>query len=213
MNAPALVAQRFGLAFVIGIALGVYYSFLRPLRPKHTTLSDFLFVLGAGYGWLYLGFAVCRGDLRLSYTAVLALGIIVWEITLGRALRGVFAYFWNLVGCFFGFLLYPCKIFFKKCLVFVKFLLATAKKRFTIRWNKRQRSLSETGGVRRGSHRQVSQPHPPCIPAQFDPSEVCGPGSNRIVYGLPDGTARCNHRKSKTGRRPAPAGGGTRKEK
>ena len=44
MTDPALDARRFGIACLLGLALGLYYGFLRPLRPKHTVLSDFLFL-------------------------------------------------------------------------------------------------------------------------------------------------------------------------
>ena len=74
MTAPALAFRHFCTACLLGVLLGVYYGFLRPLRPRFTTLSDLLFVLGAGWVWLYLGFAVCRGDLRLGYFA----GLFVW---------------------------------------------------------------------------------------------------------------------------------------
>ena len=80
MNTPAVAAQRFGMACLLGVLLGVYYGFLRPLRPKLTALSDLLFVLGAGWVWLYLGFAVCRGDLRFGYTCGMFLGWFLWDL-------------------------------------------------------------------------------------------------------------------------------------
>ena len=40
MIPPALAAQRLLMGWVIGSALGAYYDFLRPLRPKFTVLSD-----------------------------------------------------------------------------------------------------------------------------------------------------------------------------
>ena len=52
MTGPALDAQRFLIACLMGAALGIYYGFLRPLRPRHTALSDFLFLPAAFYGWL-----------------------------------------------------------------------------------------------------------------------------------------------------------------
>ena len=44
MTPPALAAQRFGLACLLGGGLGLCYGFLRPLRPKRTALSDLLFL-------------------------------------------------------------------------------------------------------------------------------------------------------------------------
>lgn len=95
MTGPALDARRFALACLLGVVLGIYYGFLRPLRPRHTALSDLLFLPAAGYSWLYLGFAVCRGDIRLSYSMGLLVGAVGWEMTLGRWLRPVFFGFWG----------------------------------------------------------------------------------------------------------------------
>ena len=51
MIPPALAFQRFGIACLLGVGLGVLYGFLRPLRPRHTGLSDALFLLGAAWSW------------------------------------------------------------------------------------------------------------------------------------------------------------------
>ena len=56
MISPALAAQRFLISLLAGAVLGVYYGFLRPLRPKHTVLSDLLFLPGAFYTLLYIAF-------------------------------------------------------------------------------------------------------------------------------------------------------------
>ena len=56
MTAPALAAQRFGSACLLGVGLGIWYGFLRPLRPRRTALSDGLFLAGAAWAWLELGF-------------------------------------------------------------------------------------------------------------------------------------------------------------
>ena len=74
MNPPALALQRFGAGCLLGVGLGLWYCFLRPLRPKHTALSDLLFLLGLGWAWLYLAFPVCDGDLRAGYSAALGVG-------------------------------------------------------------------------------------------------------------------------------------------
>lgn len=114
MTAPILALQRFAIAVALGAALGVYYGFLRPLRPRHTTLSDLLFLPAAFWVWLYLGFAVCQGDLRLSYSAGLLCGGFLWELTVGRLLRPVFAGFWRLLRGIWAFFTRPIKNFFKK---------------------------------------------------------------------------------------------------
>ena len=51
-------------AILLGLPLGCWYDFLRPLRPRFTHLSDFVFMVGAVYLWLYQSFAICRGDMR-----------------------------------------------------------------------------------------------------------------------------------------------------
>ena len=66
MTAPALAAHRFLCCCLLGAALGVYYEFLRPLRPRHTFAADVLFLAGGAWGWLLMSVRVCRGDLRLG---------------------------------------------------------------------------------------------------------------------------------------------------
>jgi YihY family inner membrane protein len=61
-------AARFAACWLIGLGLGVFYCFLRPLRPKFTALADGIFVTGALVGWTYAAFYFCRGDLRMGYT-------------------------------------------------------------------------------------------------------------------------------------------------
>ena len=95
MTGPALDGWRFLWACGIGLVLGMYYGFLRPLRPRHAVVSDVLFLPVLAYGWLYLGFAICRGDLRIGYCLGILLGIVAWELTIGRLLRPVFAGVWR----------------------------------------------------------------------------------------------------------------------
>ena len=111
MSAPAVAAQRLGIACLLGCGLGLYYGFLRPLRPKWTGLSDLLFLLGGFWTWLYMGFGVCRGDLRLGYTAGLVAGGFLWECTVGRWLRPVFRAFWDMAARIFRILLWPGTFF------------------------------------------------------------------------------------------------------
>ena len=74
MTGPRDAAVRFALACLLGGGLGLVYGFLRPLRPRHTGLADGIFLPVLVWTWLYLGFEICRGDLRLGYTAGLAVG-------------------------------------------------------------------------------------------------------------------------------------------
>ena len=46
MTPPELAAGRFLAACLLGAQLGVWYGFLRPLRPRWTALSVSLFLLG-----------------------------------------------------------------------------------------------------------------------------------------------------------------------
>ena len=97
MNAPAVAAIRFCMAAAAGAGLGLFYGFLRPLRRKRNWFADLIFVLAAFYGWLYVGFGICKGDLRLAWFAGMALGGFGWEMTVGKLLRPVFFGFWMIL--------------------------------------------------------------------------------------------------------------------
>ena len=131
MTPPALAAWRFGMACLYGAALGGVYGFLRPVRPR--SLADALFVAAMFYAWLQLSFAICRGDIRLGYTAGLFVGMGAWELTLGKWLRPVFSGFWKGFRWFLGTILYPGKKIFEKMRQFIKFLFASWKKWVTIK--------------------------------------------------------------------------------
>lgn len=109
MTPPALALQRFGIACLLGVGLGLLYGFLRPLRPRHTLLSDLLFLAGTAWVWLYLALAVCAGDLRLGYSLGLPIGAAAWEATVGRMLRPVFSFFWSAVGRLLALAAWPIK--------------------------------------------------------------------------------------------------------
>ena len=147
MTGPALDGWRFLWACLIGLILGLYYGFLRPLRPKHTLLSDILFLPALIYGWLYLGFAICRGDLRLGYCAGLLVGGLAWELTVGRLLRPVFRGFWQLVSRIFRGISNIFKKFFKKSYKITKKIFAIWKKSFTIEGTTRMIMRKKNGGV------------------------------------------------------------------
>ena len=150
MTGPALDGWRFLWACGIGLILGMYYGFLRPLRPKRTLLSDALFMPALFFGWLYLGFAICRGDLRLGYCIGLLLGAVVWELTVGRLLQPVFRGFWQLVSKIFRSFLNIFRKILKKIRKKSKILFALWKKSFTIEGTNRFRKRRKNGGVPHG---------------------------------------------------------------
>ena len=47
MTEPTLAAKRFALGLGLGLVLGLWYGFLRPLRRRRSAPADGLFVLGA----------------------------------------------------------------------------------------------------------------------------------------------------------------------
>ena len=150
MTGPALDGWRFLWACGIGAILGVWYGFLRPLRPRHTVLSDLLFVPVLGYAWLYFSFAVCRGDIRLGYTAGLFIGAFLWEFTVGRLLRPVFQGVWWLVSRIWSGFFGIFKKIFKKIRKNAKILFALWKKWFTIIEYNCRSVRSRNGGVGNG---------------------------------------------------------------
>ncbi len=133
MTAPAVAALRFLIACALGLGLGVIYSFLRPLRPRLTGLSDALFVLCLLMAWVYLGFGICGGDLRLGYTAGLFVGICLWEWTAGRLLRPLFFRFWHLLGRIFRAATAPVRAILRFFTKIAKIVFAYGKKSVTIK--------------------------------------------------------------------------------
>ena len=109
MTAPDVWAQRFAISCLVGAQLGILYGFLRPLRPRHRTVSDLLFLPGLLAAFLYTGFSLCGGDLRLGCMAGLAAGGVLWELTVGRCLRPIFSVFWKGIRGISHFLLIPLK--------------------------------------------------------------------------------------------------------
>ena len=132
MTAPAVAAGRFGAACLLGLVLGLWYGFLRPLRPRWTALSDLLFLLGVLPVWVYLGFGICGGDLRPGYWVGLFLGGLVWEMTVGKLLRPVFRGFWKELGYIFWLPVHVLKKFFIKTGKKAKNVFASGEKSGTI---------------------------------------------------------------------------------
>lgn len=113
MTEPALAAERFGIGCLLGVGLGLWYALLRPLRCRRSAPADALFLLGAFCAWLYHGFAVCRGDLRLGYSGGLLLGALLFDRTVGIPLEPVFAKLWSVIRKILGIFLLPGRIFFR----------------------------------------------------------------------------------------------------
>lgn len=111
MTPPAVAFARILRALAIGAGLGIFYEFLRPLRPKFTAFADLVFSLAFGWGWVYLGFAVCGGDLRIGYLAALGVGCGLSHSLLGRALSPVFSWFWHILARIISKILLPGKNF------------------------------------------------------------------------------------------------------
>ena len=143
---PQVQAARFAASALIGLGLGVFYCFLRPIRTKHTVFADGIFVLGALVGWVYAAFYFCRGDLRMGYTFALFLGMGIGWRTVGLWLLPVFYGFWYLIGKILDFLLFPWVFILKKISKTVKFILASSKKWVTMKWNHRRQFRRVSGG-------------------------------------------------------------------
>ena len=182
MTPPSLAAWRFAVACLYGAGLGVIYSLLRPLRPKRTTLADGLFLLALLVAWLELGFRVCRGDLRFGYTAGLLVGILFWELTLGKPLRPVFFGFWKGFAALLRCVLYPVKKFFQKICQFGKFLFASLKKWVTIIWNNCRSRRQRTGGPY-DQNQKSTVVHQTGLQKDLDTDQNRRVGGSRIVYG------------------------------
>lgn len=157
MTAPAEAAARLLGAFAWGLALGVAYSFLRPLRQKMPCFADGLFVLCLMIGWVYVSFGVCLGDIRMGYTVAMLLGVGAWEATAGWLLRRCFWWLWRGI---FAVLAFPGKIMgklFQKIRIFLKNVFASVKKWSTIKRNDRRKRRS-TGGSHHGKDHRYAEP-------------------------------------------------------
>lgn len=130
MTTPALAALRFGWAIALGAVLALWYGFLRPIRPRW--LADLLFFPVLLCAWCILSFHICRGDIRMGTTLVLAVGFFLWDLTLGRLTNRLFRGFWHLIYRAFSWLWYLFIRILKKIWHFGKFFLASRKKSGTI---------------------------------------------------------------------------------
>jgi hypothetical protein len=186
MITPALASRRFGIAWLLGMGLGLLYGFLRPLRPRRTVLSDLLFFPAVVWAWVYFSFGLCDGDLRLGYIAGMGLGGIVWEITFGRWMRPVFFGFWGWIGRIWAKITAPFKQIFRKSVLFAKNIFAMGKKWVILKCAKRPKRRSRPGGDSHGKQTELSQPVSAGVQTGLAPTEVRGAGYHRIVYGGTD---------------------------
>ena len=130
MTPPGESARQFLWALALGVPLGLWYSFLRPLGRRRNALRDLLFLGALFWAWLWHGFAVCDGDLRLGTAAGLPLGVLLWEAGPGRRLRPIFYRIWHDLGRIWGILLFPLRKIFKKAKKYV----ASGRKWVKIKW-------------------------------------------------------------------------------
>ena len=122
-----------GQGLLLGGGLGLFYGFLRFFKPRW--LADLFFIIGLFWTWIYLGFGICGGDLRLAYTLSLVLGCILWECSFGKLLRPVFSAFWQGIHRLFFRIWQLFKNILKKAWIFKNFLFARSKKWVTIKCN------------------------------------------------------------------------------
>lgn len=139
MMPPAVAAGRFATAFVLGLGLGLFYGFLRPLRRCRNWPADLIFLGGLFQAWLWHSFSLCRGDIRLWGLGGLLLGCVVWNWTAGRLLNSFFYRFWDGVRQIFRFFLWPFTKIFLFFIDFVKKLFASGKKSGTIKRKRKNR--------------------------------------------------------------------------
>jgi len=153
---PAQAALRLAMSVALGMALGLVYAFLRPLRRRH--LADLVFLLAGFWIWLFLSFGICQGDLRPGYWAGMAGGFFLFRATLARFFTGIFAGFWKII-------LWPWRVlkkFLRKSRLFLKNLFASGKKSGTIIELKK----STHKGARHGTRKKLSEPDPAGLQAQ-----------------------------------------------
>lgn len=139
---PVTAAGRFFAGLSLGLGLGVIYGFLRPLRERRKNFADLLFLLVLLPAVVYFTFAICQGAPRLALLAAPALGGLLWEMTLGRLLRPLWAFFWGIVRWISS----RFQKNFKKILKISKKLFASGKKSSTIRENDHPLDTYDTGG-------------------------------------------------------------------
>ncbi len=108
----------FGGASLLGIPLGFLQDFLHVLLKRRklpaavTALQDLLLCLFAAALLLLYSSAFARGQFRVYYAAACLVGFVLYECTIGRLVKHLFA-------ALLGFLTLPCSICRKLSVCFV----------------------------------------------------------------------------------------------
>jgi hypothetical protein len=196
MIPPSEAAARLGISCLLGLVLGLAYDFFHGQPHKH--LGDLLFLPVLFWIWLFLGFFVCRGDLRPGYWTGLGLGFFLWRITLGRFFRPIFAGFWKILGL----PLRLSKKFLQKIHIFIKNLFASGKKSSTMR---KLKNTSQKG-VRHGKVQRFSAKHQAGLQAQQQCDQNRGSVRHRHLHGGTSDSGRRHSGRSGKNRRASGAG-------
>ena len=77
---PELVWHRLTGCFLAGVLLGPSADLFRPLHRRLPVMTQLIIGTEFFLCWLYLGFGLCRGDLRMGYFGSAALGFLLFLI-------------------------------------------------------------------------------------------------------------------------------------
>ncbi len=146
MTPPALLFSRFLTACLLGVGLGLIYDFLTALPRKCIHLADGVFVLMLFAFGIYLGFGVCDGDLRPTYSIGLFAGAAIWHFSVGKRLQFLFSSFFRLIGRLFSCFWMPFKKIFAIICLFSKKTFAYIKKWSTIKGRLSLKKRGKGGG-------------------------------------------------------------------
>jgi hypothetical protein len=149
---------QLGWGLALGGGLGLLYDFLRPLRRRHNTPADFVFVSVLLPLWIYYSFGLCGGQIRFANLGALTAGFFLWMLTLSRLTSPLFFFLWGRLFALFRLLFLPLKKIFKKIGLFVKKVFATLKKRGTMDKSRRRSPRRTSGGS--GHGKKIKSPFP-----------------------------------------------------
>ena len=172
---PGLVWNRLAGCFLAGILLGPAVDLFRPVHRRLPVLTQLLMAAEFFACWLWLGFGLCRGDLRLGYFSSAALGFYLWERCFGTCTAAFFAIFWHAAAI-------PPKFCLKIFQKISNFLFARWKKWSTIKYSNRQIPWRRSGGPRHDKDPQLSQPLSAPIPPHIHPEQGCDRGGCCVVF-------------------------------
>ena len=133
---PEIMAWRLGRCVLLGATVGLMSDLTAPLRRRAAFLADGIWGLWILGIWLTVSFSVCRGDVRLGYSAAAFAGALGWRWSVSSLLRPVFFRLWERAERFFLLPVKLSKILLKKTKNFRKKLFPTGRKWVTIRKDK-----------------------------------------------------------------------------